>query len=507
MILNWEKLKPALLLLLLFAYNLSQAQVVLLKDIKTGTGQSFMEKPVVYNGKLYFQASGDNFSLSGIFESDGTAIGTTLFHGGLYTDELTAATSFLAWSGSPPSGTGSRIWRSNNGVVEYPGNTNIFCSTLFAYQNEVFFNGSTFSNGSELWKLKSTGSPEAVIEIPSSSTPSSLNPSRFTNHTDGSFYFLSWRINGSCSLWRSSGETANTFKIIDCPYTNEIFSAGNYIFFFTRDEAPLNSGLKQLWVSDGTIAGTHEIMDFGAGYPVTTQYAELNGKFYFFAPEADNTYELWESDGTAIGTVPLSNIDIDGGFPTFLGTVGNDLFFSAANSSLGPVLYKFNHLSSTVTLLKDINTVSTTSGEMGVGVQFLNKLYFTADDGINGIELWRTDGSSSGTELVADINPSGNSEINHLTVLGKRLIFVANDPIYGYEPRVYTDPMDPPCTADLNLTGESTEVLYTASSSLESTQVIPVSFRTFYTSPSIVLNPGFVTNNMAVFRAEPLGCD
>ena len=32
-------------------------------------------------------------------------------------------------------------------------------------------------------------------------------------------------------------------------------------------------------------------------------------------------------------------------------------------------------------------------------------LYFQANDGMNGIELWRSDGTSAGTNLVKDINP------------------------------------------------------------------------------------------------------
>lgn len=55
-------------------------------------------------------------------------------------------------------------------------------------------------------------------------------------------------------------------------------------------------------------------------------------------------------------------------------------------------------------------------------------LYFTANDGINGQELWASNGTDQGTLLVQDINPgvSGSNPVN-LTVAGANLFFVAMD--------------------------------------------------------------------------------
>ena len=65
--------------------------------------------------------------------------------------------------------------------------------------------------------------------------------------------------------------------------------------------------------------------------------------------------------------------------------------------------------------------------------EFNDKLYFTADDGKNGNELWVSDGTAEGTQLVADIRPrSGsngygyyNSNPTYLTVVGDELFFSA----------------------------------------------------------------------------------
>jgi ELWxxDGT repeat protein len=75
----------------------------------------------------------------------------------------------------------------------------------------------------------------------------------------------------------------------------------------------------------------------------------------------------------------------------------------------------------------------------GPGPQLANisgKLYFTADDGRHGFELWRSDGTRKGTRMVKDINPGAASSYP-LTVPPSSgnpvFYFVANDGVHGAE--------------------------------------------------------------------------
>ena len=53
-----------------------------------------------------------------------------------------------------------------------------------------------------------------------------------------------------------------------------------------------------------------------------------------------------------------------------------------------------------------------------------NTLYFVADSGSGGRELWKSDGSAAGTVRVKDINPSGDSYPSELAIVGSTLSLI-----------------------------------------------------------------------------------
>ena len=83
-------------------------------------------------------------------------------------------------------------------------------------------------------------------------------------------------------------------------------------------------------------------------------------------------------------------------------------------------------------MVKDIYSGAGTSGIASLTV-IGNTLYFGADDGANGSEVWVSDGTATGTVLFLDINPgTGSSNPASFTSLGGFLYFVASGSS-GYE--------------------------------------------------------------------------
>jgi len=84
-------------------------------------------------------------------------------------------------------------------------------------------------------------------------------------------------------------------------------------------------------------------------------------------------------------------------------------------------------------LLKDIYPSSTGSSP-GSLTNVNGTLFFSANDGTNGSELWKSDGTTSGTVIVKDIYPGGSgSSVSSLTNVNGTLFFSASGQNSGTE--------------------------------------------------------------------------
>jgi ELWxxDGT repeat protein len=200
---------------------------------------------------------------------------------------------------------------------------------------------------------------------------------------------------------------------------------GNRMLYAYQSEA---NGT-ELWVTDGTSAGTRMVKDIVPG-PDSSNPDDLTlykGKVYFRATDAAHGNELWVTDGTTTGTKLYRDV-VPG--PEWSYATDNEMVVAGSflyfvgytpNAEDGAQIWKTDGIPAHTTVVQVIKNAANQSNVYNL-TRWGNRLAFSAKDS-SGQEPWVTDGTT--TSQLKDIVPAGDSNPNHFAVLGSRLMFVA----------------------------------------------------------------------------------
>ncbi len=121
------------------------------------------------------------------------------------------------------------------------------------------------------------------------------------------------------------------------------------------------------------------------------------------------------------------------GNPSQFTEVNGTLYFQATDGTNGIELWKSDGTSAGTVLVKDIRPGAGNASPISL-TNVNGTLYFQATDGSKGYELWKSDGTSAGTVLVKDIRPgASNANPISLTNVNGTLYFQASDGSTGVE--------------------------------------------------------------------------
>lgn len=427
----------------------------MVKDINPGPYPSQVSRITVSGNKIFFRADDGGFYGQELWVSDGTQAGT-----------------FMVKDISPFGSSTPSFLTDVNGTL--------------------YFFATYYSNADELWKSDGTSEGTTLVtdfyfELGSS------NATQLTN-VNGHLFFVLDQF--SPELYTSDGNPGGTHLVKDInPFGGSNpsqLTAVNNLLCFAADDG---TG-KQVWVSDGTDAGTFKannpdnilVNDFYG-----TQFAVKNNNVYFSGDINDgdgsrlctyntanatgkvraskdinpgflsnNLYNiinvngtifftvfngidqvLWKSDGTMTGTVQVKDIN-PGGRNVYLykdfENANGTLLFSFYDDANGYEVWKSDGTEQGTVIVKEINPGVYSSQAANITYTGNSISLFEATNGKKGLELWKTDGTDAGTTLVKDINTStsGSSNPYALTpsVDNSKLFFVATDPQYGTELRI-----------------------------------------------------------------------
>ena len=199
---------------------------------------------------------------------------------------------------------------------------------------------------------------------------------------------------------------------------------------------------RELWKTDGTLAGTSMVADIRpgpeSGLSFNSQGVKAGSSLAFDADDGTHGDEPWISDGTTAGTALLLDVDPAGGSdPEEFTVVSGTLFFVADDGTHGTELWMSDLTGAGTSLVRDIVT-----GPTGSQPQYLvaagSKLYFRANDLTDGAELWSSDGTEAGTTIAADLHTGASSSSPlKITAVGSTIFLTADDGTNGREPWIF----------------------------------------------------------------------
>ena len=308
------------------------------------------------------------------------------------------------------------LWKSDGSVAGTIKITNIEPAIsnkppLFCFCNDLlFFISQDQTTGQELWRTDGTAAGTwRVKDINPGTAPGVYETSDLTCFKD-KVYFSGDNGVDAEEPWVSDGSLAGThmLKNLDLRpgysgYPQGFTVVGDYLYFTSDNQA---FG-RELFRTDGTASGTEIVSDIYQGqYGALDIYspdkiANDGISMFFKAYEPQNGGELWTSMGMLSDTRLLADVDTGKGpytpyssKPNYITPVRNHLCFSAN---------EFPFASSAEFCVIDKNGFNLRCFDLrNPGSSFplhfysaMGKVFFSADDGVNGRELWVFEPSES----------------------------------------------------------------------------------------------------------------
>lgn len=419
--------------------QVGNARVELVADLNPGPVSAFpTENDATHplwasRGSMFFTARTPNVGVEP-WVSDGTAATTRLvgdIRPGprsvmLRNVASTAHGTLLSFAG--PSGTGRGSYWSTTTTGAARGDlTSLWSSPLQStdavrFGDDALVLASDFQESAQLWRTDGTVG-----------TPALLYDGLVLGddlHTAGDHAFF---LDAQNPLMVTDGTVGGTHKVrgwADGPtgstFVFQMTSLDHRVVFEVN--APKRIG-GELWVSDGTRAGTKLLRDIRPGQ-ADSQPRHLTrsaGVIYFVANDGRHGREVWRTDGTTAGTRRVTNLAV--GVRGLRVCDGSLLFVGVDRASAA--LWASDGTRGTE---RRVATLPGASGRAPASLSCLpGGIAFTADDKKHGREVW-TLRNGAHKPVLHDVRPGSTSSRPHsLRRAGRVLFFVANDGQHGRE--------------------------------------------------------------------------
>ena len=304
----------------------------------------------------------------------------------------------------------------------------------------ILFSGHDETHGWEPWVSDGTvAGTQMVKDISAGSSTSLGSPFPLFQGFDfgGKAYFLAGDGSNGIQLWSSDGTSAGTtqFAAINDPGETGAIT----LEWSKNDDRFMVSSTQGILASDGT---TTELM-----HPATMQKVYIPGLNYTVSPEGwmyfiamENPWRFYRTKGTAATTEAVLNA-AEPQIYTFMAEMNGMLYAFATPSGGNTELRRLDPVAGTVSTVKVFSPITNGSGSNTnfFGFRVLgNHIYFCAIEGDSHRQYWRSDGTTAGTGMISNFQPSPvnggpNPSSNNMIPFAGHFVFTANSEVVGVE--------------------------------------------------------------------------
>lgn len=396
-----------------------------LKDINPGTGGSEPTQFVTVGHQVVFRAS-STLGLDELWMTDGTEAETRkVFESPMAEGELhpllgtQAGLYFNVSDWWEPEKTG--LWFTD-GTAEGTHCLNSLAEDGVTRTNFTAPHGLTqgatgcyfIANGEEIWRTDGTVAGTSKV-----ATADEYAGELCGVVQAGERLFMATSLGAgkkielwACNLIGGAMTHLRTLEMTAWDATHKLVAVGDRMYFREAKDGYLG----RLWQSDGTPAGTHEVV-LSAGGEVSTRWATImawNDTLYGVVTTSGvDGMELWRTDGTPAGTAKLTALsmvgDLSGGFQ--LQMAGGFLYFQRQVAFGVMELWRWDGATGSTRMVKRMKYDGTFAANgPQTAVTAGSELFLAAGRGTPENALWRTRNPRAGTmQLTRPEKASGGS--------------------------------------------------------------------------------------------------
>ncbi len=305
--------------------------------------------------------------------------------------------------------------------------------------NKLLFGADNSVNGHELWISDGTDAGTFMLkDIVTGTRTASSNPQSFFNHRGIVYFYTRPSTTFQYEFWRSDGTATGTVKIGgDETYRSSRIIIDSTLYFVSTNLSATLNGLTQKDLLKG---GYKVIVDYTYNsdiyqYNPLTDFNRLGNKWLFLASSTSNDRgpAIFISDGTKVGTKRIAPIKASGYLPALkTNRLGTLAFYFHDDGSFGSELWVTDGTETGSKIVKNIAPGGLSSINTGYPISALkNGVLFVANDGVTGNEIWISDGTDSGTKLFKEFTPGSNGTQFYFIDLGDDLVyFIVNGQLW-----------------------------------------------------------------------------